>query len=281
MPRIRSIKPEFFKSAKIGALSARARLLFVGTWTEADDYGNLLGSAKYLSGAIFPFDSDATPRRVNAWLQELTDAALITPYEVEGVRYLHIRGWDEHQKISHPGAARAPDFPNGTVLAPEAEPHSSGDPPEQRRSRSDDPPLGAGSMEQGTGSSSREADPEPAANAAGAAADLPTQPRPLAGLLALGVMREVAVDLIAEHGPDNVRRQLEWLPARQGIKRPAAAIVKAVREGWEQPETAPARAHGPSVEDTQAYLESMNGDRATPESIREHMAAIKARFRDA
>lgn len=112
MARIRSVKPEFFKSAKIGQLSPEARLLFVGTWTEADDAGRLLGSAKHLAGAIFPFDDRATEKRVEEWLGELLSADLLVAYESRGARYFFIPTWQEHQRISNPSPAKFPS-PNG------------------------------------------------------------------------------------------------------------------------------------------------------------------------
>ena len=42
MARIRTIKPEFFTSDDICALSPRARLLYIGLWCEADREGRLV-----------------------------------------------------------------------------------------------------------------------------------------------------------------------------------------------------------------------------------------------
>ena len=42
MARIRTIKPEFFTSDDICALSPLARLLYVGLWCEADREGRLV-----------------------------------------------------------------------------------------------------------------------------------------------------------------------------------------------------------------------------------------------
>lgn len=109
MPRIRTIKPEFFRSPPVGALSPEARLLFIGMWTEADDEGRLLGSAKHLAGALFPFDEKATAGRVESWIEELVLAHLVVPYVSKGVRYFHIRSWAEHQKINRPTPSKLPD----------------------------------------------------------------------------------------------------------------------------------------------------------------------------
>jgi len=48
--RIRSIKPEFWKSETVAALSPLARLLFIGLWNYADREGADGGSAKANQG---------------------------------------------------------------------------------------------------------------------------------------------------------------------------------------------------------------------------------------
>jgi hypothetical protein len=52
--------------------------------------------------------------------------------------------------------------------------------------------------------------------------------------MAIGVAAKVARRLAAE-APEEVTRQLEYLPARQGLRDPAAAIVAAVQERWPPP----------------------------------------------
>lgn len=39
MARIRTIKPSFFRSEDVAALPLRARLLWIGLWTQCDDQG--------------------------------------------------------------------------------------------------------------------------------------------------------------------------------------------------------------------------------------------------
>lgn len=106
MARIRTIKPEFWTDEKIGECSTNARLLFVGTWTFADDAGNIERSAKQLKAQVFPYDSiDCEPL-----LRELIAAGLLIEYQVEAKIYLHINGFGVHQKIDRPGKPRCPAF---------------------------------------------------------------------------------------------------------------------------------------------------------------------------
>jgi hypothetical protein len=53
-------------------------------------------------------------------------------------------------------------------------------------------------------------------------------------LVALGVAKPTARTL-TDNDPEEVARQLAWLPRRAGIKHRAAAVVTAVRERWPEP----------------------------------------------
>ncbi len=120
MARIRSIKPEFFSSFTLAKLPLEARYLFIGLWTEADDYGRIVDSPKKIAGAVFPHDSKVSVPKVEAWLKLLADGddPAIIRYSVGDANYIAVHKWEKHQKISHRGesriAAPAPeDYPNG------------------------------------------------------------------------------------------------------------------------------------------------------------------------
>lgn len=55
--RIRQIKPEFWKDARVAALPEGARLFYVGTWQLADDAGWLRWSVEEIGAELYPFDS--------------------------------------------------------------------------------------------------------------------------------------------------------------------------------------------------------------------------------
>lgn len=118
MARIRSIKPEFWTDARVGDCSPTARLLFIGTWNVADDHGNLDRLARQIKAQIFPYDTiDCEPL-----LQELIAAGLLSEYEANGKTYLHINGFDKHQKIEKKSLPRHPlpeDSPTTPRLLPD------------------------------------------------------------------------------------------------------------------------------------------------------------------
>ena len=104
MARIRTIKPEFWTDEKVVECSPTARLLFIGLWNFADDYGNLERSSKQIKIRIFPADAiDIEPH-----VQELIQVGLVREYEVDGCNYLHIKGFRKHQKIEKPSNPRHP-----------------------------------------------------------------------------------------------------------------------------------------------------------------------------
>jgi hypothetical protein len=111
MPRIRTVKPEFWRDAKVSRVSRDARLTFLGLLNEADDEGRLLGSAKYIAGALFPHDDDADSTRVRGWLDELSQTGLIRRYEHEEVGYLVIPNFRTHQRIDKPSESKLPPPP--------------------------------------------------------------------------------------------------------------------------------------------------------------------------
>lgn len=108
MPRIRTVKPEFWGSASVARMSRDARLLFLGLISLADDEGRLLGAPKAVAGEVFPNDDDVTAADVEPWLAELAELGAIVRYEVEGVRYVAVAKWKDHQRISKPTPSRLP-----------------------------------------------------------------------------------------------------------------------------------------------------------------------------
>jgi len=104
MARIRTIKPDFWSDATLIECSLNARLLFIGTWNFADDFGNLDRSAKQINARIFPADSlDCEPL-----IAELIVHGLLIEYSVNEKKYLHIHGFAKHQVINRPGKPQCP-----------------------------------------------------------------------------------------------------------------------------------------------------------------------------
>lgn len=110
--RIRSIKPEFWRSDDITALSVEDRLLFIGLWSYVDDNGvgadKLAAIAADLFAGDIERDAPETFARVSRGLQNLSEAGRIVRYTVDGKQYLAVVNWDKHQRIDKPNKARYP-----------------------------------------------------------------------------------------------------------------------------------------------------------------------------
>jgi hypothetical protein len=158
MPRIRTIKPEFWEDERVGRVSLTARLLFIGLWTVADDAGRFRANARLLAAQIFPYDDGLD---VGQALEELDRERLIQLYEVDGQKYGHVRNFLKHQRIKKPGEPRFPPPPpeEGSSSSPPVRnqfPTSSEPVPHQFPTSGERVPPGTGNREQGTGNRNRE-----------------------------------------------------------------------------------------------------------------------------
>lgn len=93
MARIRTVKPEFFTSEDICALSPLARLLYIGTWLEADREGRLTWKPNTLKTRYLP--NDAVD--IQVLCTELIDHGLVVLY---GYGFAYIPTFLEHQVIN-------------------------------------------------------------------------------------------------------------------------------------------------------------------------------------
>lgn len=107
MARIRSIKPGFFRSEDVSALPLRARLTWIGLWTQCDDQGRTKDNPRLIKGDIWPLD-EVSLSDIEEDLAELAHHGRILRYEVEGKRYLEVANWSEHQKIDRPSKSLIP-----------------------------------------------------------------------------------------------------------------------------------------------------------------------------
>lgn len=111
MPRIRSIKPGFFRSEDVSVLPLRARLTWIGLWTHCDDAGRTKDNVRLIKGDVWPLD-DVSLRDIEEDLTTLAAHGRIVRYEVDGKRYLEITNWSDHQAIQKPTASKIPPPPS-------------------------------------------------------------------------------------------------------------------------------------------------------------------------
>jgi hypothetical protein len=103
MARTRMIKPEVRTSEKVASWPLEVRYFWVLLWGYVDDYGRGKDHPKLIKADCFPLDEDITSEVIDGWLWILSDSGVIIRYEVDGVQYLCIKNWAEHQKPQHAG----------------------------------------------------------------------------------------------------------------------------------------------------------------------------------
>ena len=99
MPRIRSLKPEFWEDEKLSPLPPIDRLVFLGLVSLADDAGRLVDSVRRLDGNIFPSTDDTCAPS----LTSLESLRRISRYVAQnGQSVIQIINWTKHQIVQHP-----------------------------------------------------------------------------------------------------------------------------------------------------------------------------------
>jgi len=129
--RIRSIKPEFWRSDDIDRLDWATRLLFIGLWSYVDDNGVGRDRESDIAADLFSGDLSRDPREtlatVSGGLQKLSEGGQIARYTVGGKAFLFINSWSKHQRIDKPAKGRYPlptcedATPRETVATPSRE----------------------------------------------------------------------------------------------------------------------------------------------------------------
>ena len=109
VPRIRTIKPEFWDSPGTARASLRARLFFIAMWNWADDYGVGTANPKQLIGFAFPNDDDITAKDFPTLRKEVSDCFGAVFFDFEGRPYFTVPSWDKHQRTERK-AKRNPDL---------------------------------------------------------------------------------------------------------------------------------------------------------------------------
>lgn len=121
MPRIRSIKPEFWSSPSVTAMSPVARLLFIAMWNWADDAGRGTYFPRELMGFAFPNDEDMSVADFRGIVAEIRAHCAVEFYDVAGRHYFEIPSWKKHQsRHAKLSASKYPGPEDGDPIDPES-----------------------------------------------------------------------------------------------------------------------------------------------------------------
>ncbi|UYL87916.1 RepA-like replication initiator [Gordonia phage Malisha] len=116
--RIRSTKPEFWRSHRIASVSWDARLVLKGLESFVDDNGVGKDDIELIIGDLFQRDLIREPSRtfarVSEAISELHEAGLVWRYDHEGTSLLYVAFWESIQRVDKPQPGRLPR-PDGTL----------------------------------------------------------------------------------------------------------------------------------------------------------------------
>jgi DNA-binding Lrp family transcriptional regulator len=100
MPRIRTLKPEFWTDRKLARLLTRdERMLYMGLWNQCDEHSRALGDPSVIKGQIFPYETDLTVPAVAEMLDKLVREGVVFRYVVGGDPYLYLPNLSRHQAL--------------------------------------------------------------------------------------------------------------------------------------------------------------------------------------
>lgn len=112
MPRIRTIKPQFWFDEELATVSRDTRLLYIGLWNLCDDYGVFEWRPVKIKAQLFPYDSDINTTDISKWLNDLKELGNVQFFENHNSKaYGYIPTFQEHQLIKKPSQWRYPPPP--------------------------------------------------------------------------------------------------------------------------------------------------------------------------
>ncbi|WP_207570139.1 hypothetical protein [Mycolicibacter kumamotonensis] len=116
--RIRSTKPEFWRSGRVASVSWDARLVLKGLESYVDDNGVGKYEMALIVGDLFSRDLVREPSRtlarVSEAISELNQAGLLWLYDADGTDLMFVAFWDSIQRVDKPQPGRFPR-PDGTM----------------------------------------------------------------------------------------------------------------------------------------------------------------------
>ncbi|MDA8372852.1 MAG: hypothetical protein M0Z91_01130 [Actinomycetota bacterium] len=116
MARIRHTRPAIWTDRQLCRLSLGAHFIAVALPNYCDDEGRWEFSPRLVLAEIFPYRPEISEADVELFLKELLDSGYIRRYQVGGVDYLDIPGWD--QSVNRPKPSEIPPHPDSGADAP-------------------------------------------------------------------------------------------------------------------------------------------------------------------
>ena len=111
MPRIRTIKPQFWLDERLGSVPRDARLLYIGLWNLSDDHGVFEWRPARIRIQLFPYDEDITTKDIDSWLTNLVKTKDVYQFQTEAGQFGYIPTFLHHQEIKNPSKWHFAEIP--------------------------------------------------------------------------------------------------------------------------------------------------------------------------
>ncbi len=166
MARIRTLKPDFFRSPDTAKADFPVRIFYQALWCWADDFGVGETNINGLLGFAFPDDDEFTAQDVRRFCADCAQHFGVAFYAVSGRHYYAIPSWEKHQKLERRTERRKNPGPDDPNAVPDQRFHGCADSaPEMWRERRAKTVLegeqGKGNRGRGTGEDEAPLPPEP------------------------------------------------------------------------------------------------------------------------
>lgn len=151
MARIRTVKPDFFRSPDTAKADFPTRIFYQALWCWADDFGVGETNIHGLLGFAFPDDDEFTAKDVRRFCAEVAAHYGVTFYTVRGRHYYAIPSWEKHQKLERRTERRKNPGPDDPEATPDLRFHHGADsaPQESRENGAES------ALEQGNGNTGK------------------------------------------------------------------------------------------------------------------------------
>ena len=108
MPRKRMIDPNIWQSEDFSKLSTLAKVVFIGLFSNADDYGYGRAKAAYIKSMVFPYDENMRVADIDKTLDEIASNMSVVFYECNGNEYYSLTNWSKWQRVDRPTDSQIP-----------------------------------------------------------------------------------------------------------------------------------------------------------------------------
>lgn len=99
MARKRMIDPSIWQDEEFGSLTALAKVLFIGLFSNADDEGRIRANPAFLKSTVFMYDNLDIIKIKETRDEVIQKIKSVKFYEVDGKEYIQLANWSEYQHL--------------------------------------------------------------------------------------------------------------------------------------------------------------------------------------